>query len=31
MRKCVADLEADGLLDTATRVWCGVFKDRDTK
>ena len=31
MRKCVADLEADGLLDTATRVWCGVFKDRTTK
>ncbi len=27
MRTCVADLEADGLLDTATRVWCGVFKD----
>lgn len=23
----VADLEADGLLDQATRVWCGVFKD----
>lgn len=31
MRKCVADLEADGLLATATRVWCGVFKDRTTK
>lgn len=31
MRKCVADLEANGLLDTATRVWCGVFKDRTTK
>lgn len=30
-RRCVADLEADGLLDTVTRVWCGVFKDRDTK
>ena len=30
-RRCVADLEADGLLDTATVVWCGVFKDRDTK
>ncbi len=30
-RRCVADLEADGLLDTATIVWCGVFKDRDTK
>lgn len=30
-RICVADLEADGLLNTATRVWCGVFKDRNTK
>lgn len=27
MRTCVADLEADGLLDAATQVWCGVFKD----
>jgi len=26
----VADLEADGLLDTATTVWCGVFKDIET-
>jgi len=26
-RVCIADLESDGLLDTATRVWCGVFKD----
>lgn len=25
------DLEADGLLDTATRVWCGVLKDSHTK
>lgn len=28
--KCVADIEADGLLDTATRIWCAVFKDVDT-
>lgn len=27
MRICIGDLEADGLLNTATRVWCGVFKD----
>jgi hypothetical protein len=26
----VGDLEADGLLDRATRIWCGVFKDRET-
>lgn len=26
-RVCIGDLEADGLLPTATRVWCGVFKD----
>lgn len=26
----VADLEADGLLRTATRVWCGVFKNQKT-
>jgi DNA polymerase I-like protein with 3'-5' exonuclease and polymerase domains len=26
-RICVADLEADGLLPEATRLWCGVFKD----
>lgn len=26
----VADLEADGLLEQATRVWCGVFKRRNT-
>ncbi len=25
------DLEADGLLDTATQVWCGVFKHKETK
>jgi DNA polymerase I len=26
----IGDIEADGLLDTATRVWCGVFKNVDT-
>ncbi len=26
-RICVSDLEADGLVEEATRVWCGVFKD----
>lgn len=31
MRVCVGDLEADGLLDTATKVWCGVFKDKTTQ
>jgi len=31
MRVCVADLEADGLLQQATQVWCGVFKDIKTK
>lgn len=30
MRIFVGDLEADGLLDTATRVWCGSFKDIKT-
>ena len=30
MRVCVADLEANGLLHEATRVWCGVFKDINT-
>lgn len=29
-RVCIADLESDGLLDTATQVWCGVFKDVQT-
>jgi DNA polymerase-1 len=29
MRIATGDLEADGLLDTATRVWCGVFKEQD--
>lgn len=27
----IGDLEADGLLDTATTVWCGVFKNFHTK
>ena len=27
MRVCVGDLEANGLLDSATNVHCGVFKD----
>lgn len=31
MSVAVFDLEADGLLDTATRVWCGVLKDLNTK
>jgi len=31
MKIMVGDLESDGLLDTATRVWCGVFKDLTTK
>jgi DNA polymerase I-like protein with 3'-5' exonuclease and polymerase domains len=26
----IFDLEADGLLDTATQVWCGVFRNVDT-
>lgn len=30
MRVCVGDIEGNGLLDTATRVWCGVFKDINT-
>lgn len=30
-RKCVADLEANGLLDDATTIWCAVFKDITTK
>lgn len=29
MRIATGDLEADGLLDTATRVWCGVFREGD--
>lgn len=31
MKIVFGDLEADGLLDSATKVWCGVFKDRATK
>lgn len=32
MKKVViADLEANGLLDTATKVWCGVFKNARNK
>lgn len=31
MRICFGDLEADGLIPEATRAWCGVFKDKDTK
>ena len=31
MKICVADIEADGLLDSATRVWCMVFKDVATQ
>ncbi len=27
----VADLEADGFLDVATTIWCGVFKEINTK
>lgn len=30
MRIAVADIEADGLLDSATRVWCLAFKDITT-
>ena len=29
-RVYTGDLEADGFLDTATIVWCGVFKNLDT-
>ena len=28
MSICFGDLEADGLLKTATKVWCGVFKEK---
>lgn len=27
MRVCIGDLEANGLLDTVTKIHCGVFKD----
>ena len=30
MRICVGDLEADGFLHQATRVWCGTFIDINT-
>jgi len=30
MARYIFDLEADNLLDDATRVHCGVFKDMDT-
>lgn len=30
MRFYIGDLEADGLLDTATKIHCGVFKDINT-
>jgi DNA polymerase III epsilon subunit-like protein len=30
MKIAFFDLEADGLLDTATICWCGVFKDMNT-
>ena len=30
-RVWTGDLESDGLLDTATRVWCGVFKNFHTE
>lgn len=30
MRICVGDLEANGFLDQATRVWCGTFIDINT-
>lgn len=28
--RVIGDLEANGLLDTVTKIWCGVFKDLDT-
>jgi len=31
MRRCVADLEGDGLYEDVTRIWCGVFIDIQTK
>jgi DNA polymerase-1 len=30
MKVFFGDLEANGLLDTVTDVWCGVFKNKDT-
>lgn len=31
MRKCIVDLEANGLLPDATNIWCAVFKDINTQ
>ena len=31
MKICVADLEGNGLLEEADRVWCGVFIDEKTE
>lgn len=31
MKVCVADLEANGFLEDADRVWCGVFIDEKTE
>lgn len=31
MRRICGDLEADGFLDEATQLWCGVFVDVDTE
>ena len=30
MLKVVGDLEADGFVDFATRIWCGVFQNLET-
>ena len=30
-RRCVADIEANGLLDSVTKIWCVVFKDITTQ
>lgn len=30
-RRCVADIEANGLLNDATNIWCIVFKDIQTR
>lgn len=30
MRKCVIDVEANGLLDTVTKLWCAVAYDIET-
>ena len=31
MKIVLGDIEADGFLDTVSVVWCGVFKDFNTK